>query len=287
MTSSNSATEAVALAGAESSGPRQTVALGLEYDGTRFHGFQRQVGVPTVQETLERALSGVADAPVRVVVAGRTDAGVHATAQVVSFRTSAVRSEESWRRGTNALLRGAGGAGAAVGVVWARRVEPRFHARFSALSRRYTYVYLEAETAPVLLRGRVTWTREELDADTMHRAAQGLLGERDFSAFRAAACDSSTPFRRVDAVSVARQGRQVVIDIEANAFLQHMVRNLAGCLAHIGRGAAGAGLVADLLAAGDRTLAPPTAPPDGLYLTQVTYPDIECPYRPPPTLLGA
>ena len=264
--------------------PPQTVALGVEYDGAVFHGFQRQVGVPTVQETLEGALSGVADTPVRVAVAGRTDAGVHATGQVVSFRTSAVRSEESWRRGTNALLRGADGA---VGVVWARLVERRFHARFSALSRRYAYVYLEADTAPVLLRGRVTWTRAELDAGAMHRAAQDLLGERDFSAFRAAACDSNTPFRRVDAVSVTRHGKQVVIDIEANAFLQHMVRNLAGCLAHIGRGEADTGLVADLLAAGDRTLAPPTAPPDGLYLTRVRYPGIDVPHRPPPTLLGA
>ena len=262
------------------------MALGVEYDGAAFRGFQRQVGVPTVQETLQRALSGVADTPVRVAVAGRTDAGVHATGQVVSFRTAAVRSEESWRRGTNALMRGSGGAAAgAVGVVWARAVERRFHARFSALSRRYAYVYLEADTAPVLLRGRVTWTRAELDADAMHRAAQHLLGERDFSAFRAAACDSSTPFRRVDAVSVARRGRQVVIDIEANAFLRHMVRNVAGCLAHIGRGEADAGLVADLLAAGDRALAPPTAPPDGLYLTRVTYPGIDVPHRPPPTLL--
>ncbi len=274
MTNSNSATEAV--------------ALGLEYDGAVFHGFQRQVGVPTVQETLEGALSGVADAPVRVAVAGRTDAGVHATGQVVSFQTAAVRSEESWRRGTNALMRAAGGIRAgAVGVVWARQVGRSFHARFSALSRRYAYVYLEADAAPVLLRGRVTWTREALDAGAMHRAAQDLLGERDFSAFRAAACDSSTPFRRVDAVSVVRHGRQVVIDIEANAFLQHMVRNVAGCLAHIGRGGAEAGLVADLLAAGDRTLAPPTAPPEGLYLTGVTYPDIDVPYRPPPTLLRA
>ena len=266
---------------------RQTFALGVEYDGAAFHGFQRQVGVPTVQETLKRALSGVADTPVRVAVAGRTDAGVHATGQVVSFHTTAVRSEESWRRGANALMRGAGAAGAAaVGIVWARRVERRFHARFSALSRRYAYVYLEADSAPVLLRDRVTWTREEFDAGAMHRAAQHLLGERDFSAFRAAGCDSSTPFRRVDAVSVVRHGKQVVIDIEANAFLQHMVRNVAGCLAHIGRGEAAPGLVADLLAAGDRTLAPATAPPDGLYLTRVTYPDIDVPYRPPPTLLG-
>lgn len=268
-----------------SSSPPQTVALGVEYDGAAFHGFQRQVGVATVQETLERALSGVADAPVRVAVAGRTDAGVHATGQVVSFRTTAARSEESWRRGTNALMRGSGGeAAGAVGVVWARLVERRFHARFSALSRRYAYVYLESDTAPVLLRGRVTRTREPLDAGAMHRAAQDLLGERDFSAFRAAACDSSTPFRRVDAVSVVRHGQQLVIDIEANAFLQHMVRNVAGCLAHIGRGEAETGLVAELLAAGDRTLAPPTAPPDGLYLTQVTYPDLDVPYRPPPTL---
>ena len=255
---------------------QQTVALGVEYDGGAFHGFQRQVGVPTVQEALERALSQVADAPVRVAVAGRTDAGVHATGQVVSFRTPATRPEDAWRRGTNAVVRGA------VGVVWARRVGPRFHARFSALSRRYAYVFLESETAPVLLRGKVTGIRGSLDVPAMHAAAQHLVGERDFSAFRAAACDSRTPMRRVDAVSVVRHGSRVVIDIEANAFLQHMVRNVAGCLAHIGRGRAGPGLVADLLAARDRTLAPATAAPDGLYLTRVTYPDIDVPYRPPP-----
>ena len=258
--------------------PQQTVALGIEYDGGAFHGFQRQVGVPTVQEALERALSQVADAPVRVAVAGRTDAGVHATGQVVSFRAPVMRPEDAWRRGTNALVRGA------VGVVWARVVGPRFHARFSALSRRYAYVYLESETAPVLLRGKVTWVRERLNVPAMHAAAQHLLGERDLSAFRAAACDSRTPMRRVDAVSVVRHGSRVVIDIEANAFLQHMVRNIAGCLAHIGRGQAGPGLVADLLAARDRTLAPATAAPDGLYLTRVRYPDIDVPYRPPPVV---
>ncbi len=265
----------------------QTIALGVEYDGAAFHGFQRQVGVGTVQETIEDALSQVADTPVRIAVAGRTDAGVHATGQVVSFRTAVVRAEESWRRGTNALIRrGAAGAGA-VGVVWARLVEHDFHARFSALSRRYAYVFLESETAPVLLRGKVTWTRAPLDAPSMHAAAQHLLGERDFSAFRAAACDSRTPMRRVDAVSVERHGDRVVVDIEANAFLQHMVRNVAGCLAHVGRGEAAPGLVADLLAARDRTLAPTTAPPDGLYLTRVTYPDLDVPCRPPPILPGA
>ncbi len=256
--------------------PRQTVALGIEYDGGAFRGFQRQVGVPTVQEVLERALSQVADAPVRVAVAGRTDAGVHATGQVVSFRAPAMRPEDAWRRGTNALVRGA------AGVVWARVVGPRFHARFSALARRYAYVYLESETAPVLLRGKVTWSRERLDVPAMQAAARHLVGERDFSAFRAAACDSRTPMRRVDAVSVERRGSQIVIDIEANAFLQHMVRNVAGCLAHIGRGRAGPELVADLLAARDRTLAPATAAPDGLYLTRVTYPDLDVANRPPP-----
>ncbi len=260
------------------SGRAQTIALGLEYDGTGFHGFQHQSGVPTVQDALEGALSQVAAAPVRVIVAGRTDTGVHATHQVVSFHSPVARAPEAWRRGTNSLV------GDAVAVLWARIVETRFSARFSALSRTYSYVFVESDTAPALLRGKVTWTRARLDDAAMHLAAQHLLGERDFSAFRAAACGSRTPFRRVDRASVVRHGHQVVLDIEANAFLQHMVRNIAGCLALVGRGEAPPGQVAELLAGRDRTLAPPTAPPDGLYLARVTYPDFDLPYRPPPML---
>ena len=234
--------------------------------------------MPTVQDALEGALSQVAAAPVRVIVAGRTDTGVHATHQVVSFHSPVARAPEAWRRGTNSLV------GDAVAVLWARIVETRFSARFSALSRTYSYVFVESDTAPALLRGKVTWTRARLDDAAMHLAAQHLLGERDFSAFRAAACGSRTPFRRVDRASVVRHGHQVVLDIEANAFLQHMVRNIAGCLALVGRGEAPPGQVAELLAGRDRTLAPPTAPPDGLYLARVTYPDFDLPYRPPPML---
>ena len=231
-----------------------------------------------MQDALEGALSQVAGAPVRVTVAGRTDTGVHATHQVVSFRSPVARPPEAWRRGTNSLV------GDAVAVLWARVVDARFSARFRALSRTYSYVFLESETAPALLRGKVTWTRGPLDEAAMHLAAQHLLGEQDFSAFRAAACGSRTPFRQVHRTSVVRHGRQVVLDIEANAFLHHMVRNIAGCLARVGHGAAPPGQVAELLAKRDRTLAPPTAPPDGLYLTRVTYPDFEVPYRPPPML---
>ena len=259
--------------------PSATVALGLEYDGGAFHGFQAQRGVSTVQETLEAALSEVAGESIRVTAAGRTDAGVHATQQVVSFSTHAERPLEAWRRGVNSIMK------AAVGVLWSRPVADGFNARFSAVARRYVYIFHESETAPALLRGKVAWSRRRLDEAAMSKAAECLVGERDFTSFRAAGCQSNTPYRCVKAVSVYRRGPQVVLDITANAFLLRMVRNIAGSLLRAGLGEEDAGYLARLLASKDRTKAAPTAAADGLYLVQVGYPDFDIAYRAPPTLL--
>lgn len=255
-----------------------TIALGVEYDGAAFSGFQRQREQPSVQQALERALSQVAAEPVQVVAAGRTDAGVHATNQVVSFRTRARRPLEAWRRGANALT------GAEVAVLWSREADAGFHARFSAVARRYAYVFLESETPPALLRGRVAWSRRALDDAAMREAAQALPGERDFTSFRAAGCQARTPFRCVQAATVFRRADRVVFDISANAFVLRMVRNIAGALERVGRGDAGPAYLAHLLELKDRTAAPRTAAAAGLYLTQVTYPDFPTRNRPPPIL---
>ena len=252
-----------------------TIALGVEYDGAAFHGFQRQRDQSSVQAALEAALSQVADAPVRLVAAGRTDAGVHATGQVVSFRTGARRPLEAWQRGVNALT------DRTLSVTWTRAEASGFHARFSAVARRYAYVFVESAAPPALLRSKVAWSRVPLDAVAMHEAAQALLGERDFSTFRAAGCQSKSPFRCVHAASVVRHGDRVVFDIRANAFLLRMVRNLAGALEQVGRAAAPTDYLTRLLKLRNRAAAPPTAPPDGLYLTQVSYPGFTPPNRPP------
>lgn len=258
---------------------RQTIALGVEYDGAAFHGFQRQRHASSVQEALEAALSQVADEPIRLVAAGRTDAGVHATQQVVSFTTTAKRPASAWRRGVSTLTPDG------VGVVWAKAASPGFHARFDALWRRYVYVFSDAAEPPVIHRGLVCFASEaaRLDAKAMQRAAQCLLGEHDFSAFRAAACQSRSPWRRVRSLRVRRLRSYVAVDVEANAFLMHMVRNIAGALRHVGNGRLPVADMRELLEGRDRTLAPPTAPPQGLYLVGVGYPGWHC-VRPPPLL---
>lgn len=244
------------------------IACRVEYNGAGFNGWQIQPDpdVPTVQAALEAALSAVASAPVRVHCAGRTDTGVHGHAQIVHFDAPAPRSPKAWVMGGNANLP------AQVRLHWARVVPRGFHARFSALSRRYRYLIANTAVRPALLPGLVTWHRYPLDADLMHREAQCMLGERDFSAFRAASCQSTTPMRKLQEVAVRRSGDFVVIDIRANAFLHHMVRNIAGTLMAVGSGRQHPGWVAQLLAGRDRTLAADTAPPDGLYLTAIEYP---------------
>jgi tRNA pseudouridine38-40 synthase len=254
------------------------LALGIEYLGAAFSGFQRQANAPSVQAALEGALSRIADEPVRISAAGRTDAGVHATGQVVGFATRAERPLSAWIRGTNALTP------PAVKVVWARQVGDAFHARYSAVARRYQYLFDDAGAASPLLHRQVLPT-SRLDDAAMHRAAQVLLGEHDFSTFRAAGCQSLSAHRCVHRISVQRAESLVVLDVTANAFLLHMVRNMAGALLRVGLGQAPPEWIAAILAGRSRELAGRTAPPDGLYLVDVHYPGFELPRGRPPHLL--
>jgi tRNA pseudouridine38-40 synthase len=220
-----------------------------------------------VQETLEQALSRIAAQSIRSVCAGRTDTGVHAVAQVVHFDDPVGRSSKAWVMGTNSQLPDS------VRVHWALPVADDFHARFSALRRHYRYVIANTPVRPAHLAGLVTWIRRPLDAEAMHQAGQALLGEQDFSAFRAAACQSNSPFRNVSHLQVRRSGSWVWIDIVANAFLHHMVRNIAGSLIMVGEGHRPGSWIGELLAAGDRTLAADTADGSGLYLVGIDYPE--------------
>jgi len=246
------------------------VALGIEYDGSDFCGWQSQQQGRTVQGCVESAISKVADEQVKVICAGRTDAGVHATGQVVHFDTNASRSIRSWILGTNVNLP------SDVCVRWGRFVSDDFHARFKAQQRSYRYVILSRMTRPALLRRRVCWDHHDLDTDLMVSAAQTLLGEHDFSSFRAVACQAKNPVRTVYQLDVQRRGRYVHIDVTANAFLHHMVRNLAGVLIAVGRGEQPVSWARDVLEARDRTIAGVTAPAGGLYLVGVRYPEDFC-----------
>jgi len=244
------------------------IACRIEYDGSHYSGWQAQphLKVHTVQEKLELALGDVACAPVRVHCAGRTDTGVHGFGQVVHFEAPVERSPKAWVFGGNANLP------FDIRVHWAVPVVAEFHARFSALARRYRYIIANTPIRSALLYSQVTWKRRPLDAQLMHRAAQCLVGEQDFSAFRAAACQSKTPMRNVHAISVCRRGDLIVVDIKANAFLHHMVRNIVGSLLAIGEGRKEPGWMGELMAGRDRTAAADTAPAAGLYLVDVDYP---------------
>lgn len=243
------------------------IALGIEYDGSQYHGWQRQDSVKSVQQYLEEALSKVANTTVVVKCAGRTDAGVHATKQVVHFDCENLRPERAWTMGVNTNLPDS------IAVRWACEVNDDFHARFSATARRYRYVIYNHKQRPAILNKGVTHVYHELDCDLMHTAAQALVGKHDFSAFRAVSCQAHTATRTVSHVKVTQHGRYFVIDIKANAFLHHMVRNIAGSLIEIGLKEQNVDWMGWLLAKQDRTLAAATAKPNGLYLVDVDYPE--------------
>lgn len=247
----------------------QRIALRIEYDGTPFCGWQAQPQlstVRTVQEDLESALSVIAGMQVRVHCAGRTDTGVHAVAQWVHFDAPVARGLKDWVLGGNAQLV------PAIRIADAHPVSSDFHARHSAQSRVYDYLIANTPTAPALLDRRMLWVRNTLEADAMHLALQALLGERDFTAFRAASCQSTTPMRYVSSASVRRQGDCLRLTLEANAFLHHMVRNIVGSVLEIGVGSRSTDWLGTLLEGKDRTLAGATAKAHGLYLSEVRYP---------------
>ncbi|MBW8852166.1 MAG: tRNA pseudouridine(38-40) synthase TruA [Xanthomonadales bacterium] len=247
-------------------------ALGVEYDGSDFHGWQRLTahgedgGPPTLQAALEAALSGVADHPVETVCAGRTDAGVHAECQVAHFDSDAVRDPRGWMLGTTARLP------PSMRIRWCAPVPDDFSARFSARARRYRYRLLNHQVRPALGRQWLAWDRRPLDVAAMHRAAQQLLGERDFSAFRTVHCQAAHARRELQRLDVIRDGEIVTFSVQANAFLHHQVRNMVGSLLDVGAGLQPEAWIAEVLEGRDRTLAGPTAPAQGLVFVGPLYP---------------
>ena len=239
--------------------------LGLEYDGSRFFGWQTQPGGGTVQDALEAALRAIAGAPVATICAGRTDRGVHATAQVVHFDAPVERPESAWIKGVNALLP------ESVAVLWANRVKPEFHARYSARSRTYRYVLLNRPVRPALASRHAGWFHAPLDLAAMRVAAQHLVGEHDFSAFRAADCQAKSPVRTVQALGIEQCDATIVFTLRANGFLHHMVRNIVGALVYVGKGKHAPEWLREVRESRDRARCAPTFAPEGLYLTGVEY----------------
>jgi tRNA pseudouridine38-40 synthase len=242
------------------------IAVGIEYDGSAFAGWQSQQSLRTVQRSLESALSAVAAEPVSVTAAGRTDAGVHARAQVAHFDTTAERTPRSWLLGTNSELP------ADVALRWAQPVPAHFHARYCAEARVYRYLILNRTARSALHAARCAWVTRPLDAAAMAEAAAQLIGEHDFSAFRAAECQAKSPLRRLTGLAVARRGDWIIIEAVANAFLHHMVRNIAGLLIAVGQGDEPPAWARTVLEGRDRTRGAATAPAAGLYLWEVRYP---------------
>ncbi len=243
------------------------IALNISYSGANYHGWQRQQKVVSIQAKLEEALSRVAASPIQLYCAGRTDAGVHATRQVVHFETDSPREIDAWVLGTNSNLPDD------IVVNWAAEVNEEFHARFSATARRYWYIIHNDKSRPAILAKHITWHYHTLNVPLMQEAASHLLGKQDFSSFRAAQCQSKTATRTVHYVSVKRFGERVILDICANAFLHHMVRNIVGSLLRVGEGRQPSEWIEEILQAKNRQLAAPTAPADGLYLVGVDYPE--------------
>jgi tRNA pseudouridine38-40 synthase len=243
------------------------VALGIEYDGTAYNGWQRQKTGTGVQALVEAAVSKVADEPIAVVCAGRTDTGVHASGQVIHFDTGAQRSDRNWSRGVNTHLPGD------INITWAKIVDDEFHARFSATARSYRYLILNRPLRSALYSRRAWWVYEPLDENTMQEGADALLGQHDFSAFRAAGCGALTPVREISKLQLQRYEGWIVLSITANAFLQHMVRNITGTLVAIGKGDQNPVWARKVLEGTDRTRGGIAAPPHGLTLVDVEYAD--------------
>ncbi|MBC3766756.1 tRNA pseudouridine(38-40) synthase TruA [Neptunicella marina] len=243
------------------------VALGIEYDGSQYHGWQRQNEAIGVQQRLEEALSQIADEPIQVICAGRTDAGVHATGQIVHFEHTKPRVERAWTLGVNTILPDD------IAVKWAVPVSDDFHARFSATARRYRYIICNQSMRGAILSQGVTHIHHPLDEKSMQLAANCLLGTHDFTAFRAVQCQAHSPVRTITNIELQRFGDYLVLDVQANAFLHHMVRNIVGSLIVIGKGEQPVEWMQQLLDGKDRTKSGATAKPNGLYLVHVTYPE--------------
>jgi tRNA pseudouridine38-40 synthase len=243
------------------------IALGLEYDGSRFYGWQKQREAPGIQAAVEQAIGRIVDHPVNIVVAGRTDRGVHAVGQVVHFDTHVTRPLHAYLLGSNNYL------SPEVSVQWVQPVSDDFHARFSAVARRYRYIILNHRARPALFYDKVTWYHRPLDEKRMQEAAHYLIGEHDFSSFRAADCQAKSPIRTVHFCNITRQGDYVMMDVKANAFLHHMVRNIAGVLMAVGEGKASPEWCEAVLREKQRAQAGITAPSAGLYFMQAYYPD--------------
>ena len=241
------------------------IALGLSYSGSHYEGWQSQLSGKTVQDQLEKALGKFSVQPIRTLCAGRTDAGVHALMQVVHFDTGLQRALSSWVRGTNTFLP------SDIAVQWAHHVPDEFHSRGSALSRRYAYLLLESPVRPSVEAGRVGWVYRPLDGAAMQQAITHLIGEHDFTSFRAAQCQAKSPVKTISRIDLSQHAAYWRFEFEANAFLHHMIRNIMGCLVAIGQGRQSPGWMADVLAARRRDAAAPTFPPDGLYFLGPRY----------------
>lgn len=243
------------------------LAIGVEYNGHDFFGWQAQEKLPTIQGKLEEALTKIADEPIKIFCAGRTDAGVHATGQVVHFDTQSVRNLRAWTLGTNSHLP------SSIAVRWVKEVDDEFHARFTAIARRYRYIIYNHSLRSALTATKVTWYYHPLDIATMQTAAAYLIGEHDFSSFRSAQCESTSPMRNMQEILISRQKDFVIIEIQANAFLHHMVRNIVGVLMEIGTGWKSPDWMLEVLNSKDRRVAAETASAHGLYLSKVIYPE--------------
>jgi tRNA pseudouridine38-40 synthase len=251
------------------------IALGVEYDGSPFCGWQSQADGMTVQDTLQRALRQIAGGQIAngqpageqisVIAAGRTDTGVHALEQVVHFDTWVERPLTAWVRGVNAVLP------ENIAVLWAHTVPDEFHARFSAHGRSYRYLLINRAVRPALNAGKAGWFHAPLDEALMQAAAQHLVGEYDFSAFRAAECQAKSPVKHLQQLDIRRHGDMIVFDVSADAFLHHMVRNIVGCLVYVGKGKYPPDWLAEVLSGRERSLAAPTFSPEGLYLRRIKY----------------